>query len=167
MMHSHPVVNGSHRICSKCEILLPLEEFTRDSSKSSGFRPRCKSCIKKDYDSKKEHYVNKRREYVKNNKEKLREQQLSLPWRYRDYTYSAKSRNIEFDLTMDEFSKSKGKPCFYCGDILNDYKWDRVNNDLGYSVGNVVPCCTSCNMMKMTLLKDQFIMQCKKISARH
>lgn len=87
-------------------------------------------------------------------------------WRFLDYKKGAKRRNKEFDLSFEEFSSFNGKPCFYCGEILNAVALDRVVNTIGYIPSNVVPCCWICNRMKMVLSKDEFINQCNKISKR-
>lgn len=42
---------------------------------------------------------------------------------------------------------------------------DRVDNDRGYCVDNVVPCCTECNMKKHTMPVDIFLMWIKKEKA--
>lgn len=39
------------------------------------------------------------------------------------------------------------KPCVYCGDT-SLIGCDRLNNDLGHTKDNVVPCCASCNTMR-------------------
>ena len=33
---------------------------------------------------------------------------------------------------------------------------DRIDSDLGYQLGNIVPCCGVCNMMKNNLSYDEF-----------
>ncbi len=40
--------------------------------------------------------------------------------------------------------------CHYCGGPLPDYGYalDRKDNKQGYILGNVVPCCESCNWIK-------------------
>jgi hypothetical protein len=41
---------------------------------------------------------------------------------------------------------------------------DREDTSKGYSIDNVLPCCSTCNMMKAFYNKDDFIKQMKKIS---
>lgn len=87
------------------------------------------------------------------------------------YKRNAKVRGLSWELTRDEFSDLIHRPCFYCGEppsrsydgggsfygavIYNGI--DRLNNDLGYFVGNVVPCCTSCNRAKGTMSFQEFL----------
>lgn len=40
---------------------------------------------------------------------------------------------------------------------------DRVNNDLGYTLENCVPCCGACNSMKMQLSRAEFLERVKRI----
>jgi len=62
------------------------------------------------------------------------------------------------------------QPCFYC-DIpaVNASKSqlngiDRINSDLGYVVGNVVPCCPTCNIMKGATDVKLFLAQVSAIA---
>ena len=63
------------------------------------------------------------------------------------------------------------KPCYYCGVIggntftinrfgtTESYAYngiDRLNNDIGYILGNVVPCCGACNKAKQCMSEDEF-----------
>ena len=43
------------------------------------------------------------------------------------------------------------KPCIYCGDITR-VGCDRINNDLGHTMDNVVPCCYDCNCARIIIL---------------
>ena len=40
---------------------------------------------------------------------------------------------------------------------------DRMNNDLGYIIDNVVPCCKWCNLSKRERSKEEFLEHNKKI----
>jgi hypothetical protein len=84
------------------------------------------------------------------------------------YTYvkrvTEERRNIEYSLTKEEYDQIIYKPCYLCGfknKVGNGL--DRQDNSKGYSIDNVLPCCSSCNMMKAFYTKDDFIKQMKKI----
>ncbi len=77
------------------------------------------------------------------------------------YIRNAKKRNIEFNLTKEEFLWFTKQDCNYCGDgPSNVYKStsgsgdyiyngiDRVNPKLNYTFDNCVPCCKTCNVSK-------------------
>ena len=85
------------------------------------------------------------------------------------YKSNAKSRGLDFDLSNDEFQAISSGDCFYCG-MEPEYRtppkewqpggyWsgvDRVDNSLGYSVENCVPCCRQCNWAKRDLTQEEF-----------
>lgn len=93
----------------------------------------------------------------------------SLKSLYRSYKFEAKYRDLDFDLSLDEFSIMTKQNCFYCGIIpskLTRYKQangqytyngvDRVDNSRGYYVDNCVACCETCNRAKRTMSVDEF-----------
>lgn len=82
---------------------------------------------------------------------------------YSKYKSSAKKRNHSFDLPINVFKDYYKSECHYCGDTLRSVGFDRVDNTKGYSLDNIVPCCTVCNIMKHKVSKDSFIQQCQKI----
>jgi len=92
------------------------------------------------------------------------------------YKIRAKERNRVFELTEEEFKILTKQNCHYCGtepkNVTGKDKYygeyiyngiDRLNNDLGYTVENSVPCCSDCNYMKHQFTKDYFIAHIKKI----
>lgn len=83
------------------------------------------------------------------------------------YRRRAKSRGLIFEISLKEFMKWWKLSCFYCGDAIRTIGLDRIDNDKGYSKENLAPCCSTCNRMKMTMRKQDFISQCKKIAKTH
>lgn len=95
---------------------------------------------------------------------------------YGIYKRRAKLRNYTFELTFRDFIKETQKPCYYCGQEPSncvksktgngDYVYsgiDRIDNSKGYILGNCVPCCGKCNLMKMHLGFDEFISHVERI----
>ena len=89
---------------------------------------------------------------------------------YTGYKSSAKKRHISFNLSKVDFKKLCLDKCFYCNcaprNILGSWLIsgtftyngiDRVNNTLGYSIDNCVPCCKICNFMKKNLTQEEFL----------
>lgn len=78
-------------------------------------------------------------------------------------------RNIPFHISIEEYSSIINHPCYYCGGSLPEAGGgiDRIDNSKGYILGNVRPCCSDCNTMKMTLNEEQFktkiLLICKKL----
>ena len=75
--------------------------------------------------------------------------------------YGAKVRSLEFEITENEYRSFLFDPCFYCGllpsnrhndrsgNIVFLYSGiDRVDNRIGYIIGNLVSCCSMCNKGK-------------------
>lgn len=85
------------------------------------------------------------------------------------YRYGARQRNIEWDLSKDDFFVLISQTCQYCGIepsssshfgrrygpcVYNGI--DRIDNNFGYVSGNVVAACRICNQAKHTLTLDEF-----------
>ena len=80
-----------------------------------------------------------------------------------DYKMRARRKGQAFTLTVDQFREITSSLCHYCGQLPNSVKrvnkseWgtyvytgiDRVDNALGYTLGNSVSCCAACNQAKM------------------
>jgi hypothetical protein len=65
----------------------------------------------------------------------------------------AKRRGKTWNLTFEEYmSVTEGKACHYCDGNLPvaGCGLDRMDNDRGYEIGNVVPCCERCNSARGT-----------------
>lgn len=75
----------------------------------------------------------------------------SLLTQYGNYQRSANRRGIKFDICVEDFSKFYQVPCYYCGIIFNTVGIDRVNNNEGYVLSNLVSCCKICNRAKGNL----------------
>jgi hypothetical protein len=46
------------------------------------------------------------------------------------------------------------KPCYYCGDTEN-IGCDRIDNNQGHTIDNVVPCCRVCNSVRNNIFTIQ------------
>ena len=64
--------------------------------------------------------------------------------------YMTLSQRAGVTFTESEYAEIVSHPCFYCGGILPlaGCGLDRILNDKGYAIDNVVPCCTTCNRIK-------------------
>lgn len=102
---------------------------------------------------------------------KLEEGEASFNFMLRDYKRNAQFRNIDFELTTEEFRDVTQLPCAYCGAAPtatcytnNKYNGtciangiDRVDSAQGYFIVNVVACCKQCNRAKRDLPLDDFL----------
>jgi hypothetical protein len=95
---------------------------------------------------------------------------------YRDYQRQAQKRRIDFCLSEGSFKQLVISDCYYCGkpplqDAHSERSHgsffyngiDRVDNAIGYSPENCVPCCGICNHMKHTLPHSAFIQHVERI----
>lgn len=88
------------------------------------------------------------------------------PSLYSYYTYSSKKRNKEFQLTKEQFQEIIENDCYLCGNPnsdINNNGIDRLDNEIGYILGNCRPCCSSCNYMKRDYRMIDFLSHVNKI----
>ena len=96
---------------------------------------------------------------------------------YQQYKSRAISCDRDMTLSLDQFLELTSSNCYYCGtppsqisngthrgrlQAMEHSKYiyngiDRIDNDVGYTLSNCVPCCKFCNMAKHTRSKEQFI----------
>jgi hypothetical protein len=91
-----------------------------------------------------------------------------LKFAYRNHLRGAKNRNIGNYLSKGEYVSIASNSCHYCGHIdirknkqtgatLKMNGIDRKNNESYYKLENSIPCCRSCNTMKMSTSYNKFI----------
>ena len=111
-----------------------------------------------------------------NNKKPLGE--ASFNHKFLSYKARAKThkKNLEFNLSKDEFRDLILQPCHYCnaissmsfksrtsnGDFVSN-GIDRIDSNMGYIKDNCLPCCTICNKMKNNLSYKEFIDHIERI----
>ena len=85
---------------------------------------------------------------------------------YKSYKISATKRKIEIDIDKKTFLYLIHHDCYLCGK-KNDEKHqngiDRVDNDKGYILENVQPCCGNCNFIKNKFSLETIFDKFKKI----
>lgn len=98
-------------------------------------------------------------------------------WRnvYNHIRRNAIIRGLSFELSLQNIKDICSKPCVYCGTepfAIKSYSdtqqvkyngLDRVDNSLGYTLKNVVPCCKYCNKAKLDRSVDEFLEWVKKV----
>lgn len=95
----------------------------------------------------------------------------------RRYKNNAASRGVSWELSEERFAWMTRQECIYCGsepDYVSESKVDghkytyngidRIDNSLGYTEDNAVPCCGVCNRMKTNRSLPEFL---KKIMQIH
>lgn len=163
------------RTCTVCQKEKVLEtEFGKQSNGKYGRQSACKLCTKRvlaDY-RKTEKGKEKHREYAKRHREKPGYNDRHRAYRETPkamrhlYLKGAERRSLPFELTVEDFETLWGRPCHYCGDSIRTIGLDRLINEGGYIRDNVVPCCPTCNFMKLKSSPEDFIAKCKQIAAK-
>lgn len=107
---------------------------------------------KKSYWKHKDKVLLYHKKHYQENKEiilkRIKIQRSNPETKFNQYQYSAEKRNISWDLTYKEFISFWKEPCKYCGGEIETIGLDRVNSQKGYTIENLVSCCTECNRMK-------------------
>lgn len=161
------------RICTVCQQEKVLkDEFGKQSNGKYGRQSACKKCTRRVIDEyrKTPKGKEKHREYAKRHREKPGYNERHRAYRETPkamrqlYLRGAERRGLPFDLKVEDFENLWGKPCYYCKDPIRTIGLDRLNNEDGYTLSNVVPCCPTCNFMKLKSSPDEFIAKCKKVA---
>ena len=66
--------------------------------------------------------------------------------KHRKYKHRDKQAGFVYDLTLEQAKALMSLPCFYCCQP-EARGLDRISNDLGHELKNLVPCCGTCNLM--------------------
>lgn len=87
--------------------------------------------------------------------------------------YSAKQRGYSWNLTVEQIRRLTSQVCYYCGkepsqrgrSLVHSHfngvylfnGLDRIDNECGYEIDNVVSCCKDCNYAKRKMTQDEFL----------
>jgi hypothetical protein len=160
------------KICSKCDVSKQPDEFYSDKTKIDSLNVRCKDCIKQ-YRAQNKEQINRRRKekgfkYPNKNKSQ-RIYRETLKGKLTAWKYAAKTRGINWNLTLEELQKLP-MSCYYTNialvfdsNKLNTVSLDRLDSQKDYSQENVVFCCEIINKMKQTLSVDEFVEFCQLV----
>lgn len=138
-----------------------FEFFTREVNIIRGLSTRCRSCKNKEHGP------------------KLRGSDTGWNGWHNRYRQNARnrSRNIPFELTVEDIKSLCSKDCYYCDgeperrvigrqNIIYANGIDRIDPSEGYTVDNCQPCCTICNRMKWDMSEEDFVAHISKIANR-
>ncbi len=93
------------------------------------------------------------------------ESKNSLDDYYNEYYRNAIKRNLQYLIDRQNFKDTVMKPCYYCGEVKeNEVRGiDRIDSSRGYTVENIVACCSMCNTMKNEFTINDFLEKIKQI----
>lgn len=132
------------KTCRRCGDEKNVTEFHRATRNPDGRHRWCKSCVSAH--------------------SKIRK--ATPKYRHGYYKANARKRGLEFDLTLEDFEYFWKQPCVYCGGEIQTIGLDRIDNDVGYTRENSIPCCSICNSMKSGQSLLAFIERCHRIADR-
>lgn len=149
----------STKLCTTCCIEKCLGDFIGEKQQETKTCKKCREQNKKaDLSRDKLH-----RKIVAFECEKNPERRFAI------YKKSANKRNLEFDLSLINYTDISSKPCYYCG-IIHDIGFngiDRIDSSVGYFIDNCVSCCKMCNYIKNNLDYNTFLKRIKHILAHN
>lgn len=124
------------------------------------------------YKANRDRVISVNRAYYVKNKKQINELQKkarkSLNGRWGRLKTDAKLDGRNVGLTKEDFSVLTSQRCFYCGEMSPGECFvglDRIDSAKDYDLGNVVPCCTPCNMMKRDMTISSWFDRMEKILA--
>lgn len=84
--------------------------------------------------------------------------EYSVAMRYAGLLQGAQKRRVLVSLTKNQYAEVVSESCYYCGGRLprRGHGVDRIDNNQGYILGNVRPCCAKCNKAKSTMSEAEF-----------
>ena len=139
------------KLCYKCKIEKEFNQYHRDKSRSDGYGYKCKECCKGRIDLRKNRWINST-ENQKNKKriastiyrKTIKGKSIDIISSYRRFDYK---KGLQNNLTQNFVAKSLESPCYYCHDKSSGL--DRIDNKIGHTIENCVPCCKECNIARM------------------
>ncbi len=126
----------THRKCNKCNTVKELtsDNYKRDKAKKFGFGYTCKQC-----------------RYLQLN---TRYKELSTAnLRVKSYKKTDRKKNRDTNITESIVTELLNRHCVYCG--YPSTGLDRIDNTLGHSIENCVPCCKECNIARNDLFTSE------------
>ena len=129
--------------------------------------------IKEDAEKYLKHQAEQAKKYRIENPEKVKainqKKINSMDSQYGVYKSSAITKQLNFEITLDEYKSIVILPCHYCG-IVQEKGFnglDRMDSSVGYITGNCVSCCQMCNYMKVSLSASIFVERAEHIATFH
>lgn len=157
-----------NKICNKCNTAKDLSKFNKDRTKKDGHEYTCKECKKIYLLGFKEELSIRKRKYRLKNKESIKIKSKNYYINNREkmlistYYKNDKLKNLNCDLTEEWLKENiTNKECYYCGDTKN-LGCDRIDNTIGHTKNNCIPCCPICNRVRLNIFS---VNEMKKIGS--
>lgn len=110
----------------------------------------CRPCYQKEYNNKNKDRINSMsKAWAKEHKKEIKSYVRTPKAKFQNIKSSAKIRNLSFTINEFEYIEIIKSSCYYCCGFFplpeTGGGLDRLDNNIGYDLGNVVSCCTICN----------------------
>jgi len=110
----------------------------------------CRLCYQKEYNNKNRDRINYlSRTWAKEHKNETKLYVRTTRSKFNNLKSKAKSRNLYFNINESEYANMIKLSCYYCNGFFSLPETggglDRLNNELGYDINNIVSCCEICN----------------------
>jgi hypothetical protein len=132
--------------CRDCGLTKLLKDFCWNSKKRKLRFPYCKAC-----------HIIRNRAYYKSHRKKILARckilNKSIHRRFNSARAKAKNYSQSWSITERQYTLLITQPCYYCNNNLdrpveNGIGLDRLDNNKGYDIDNIVSCCKMCNYIK-------------------
>ncbi len=146
-----------------------MREYRAKNAEKMKAYDRVRSASKKKKDSERQYRI-KNPDTIKAINQRCAEKRRQDPvreleFRWKTHLHGCRGKDRINELSQDDHASLVSSSCWYCNDQGSPYIGiDRVDSEFGYIQGNVVPCCHSCNKMKMDMPQADFIEQVRKIA---
>lgn len=160
--------------CFKCKMTKSRDDFYCSKASKDNLTSYCKECLSLYAKSKHISNIESSKEYRKSASLKFREKNFELNMLLAIKS-SAKKRNLEFDLTIEDIvipefcpylniplTKSVGK-----GKCASNPSIDRVDNTVGYLKNNIEIISDSANSMKRDATIDQLLIFAQNVIRKY
>lgn len=88
-------------------------------------------------------------------------------WRFNRLESKCRRKGYELNLDLETYTNLLNKGCHYCGYNLSKETGcglDRIENDKGYIINNIIPCCGKCNQIRnVHLTKEEMEVAMKAV----
>lgn len=141
------------RQCNQCHEIKPLDDFHKSKDRYLNREYRCKICSLKRQRPRPLRWQQMTAEQKSKRKESAKKHRQSekgrVVWLIQAYKRIDKSKSMNCEITRTWFMDNIfNHPCIYCGDYER-IGCDRIDNSIGHTPENVVPCCADCNVSRM------------------
>lgn len=167
------------KVCTKCCSEKPISDFSFKIIETGLRQSRCKKCTsechKPEYSRRyrartHETRIQRSRDYRARYKDKIKNSMKRTESRYSKLKTACKKRDLPLSITLAEYTEIvRSRECYYCDFNFSEelgYNLNRIDSSKGYSLENVKPCCTKCNVLMMGLTIEELKARLIKIYRR-